>query len=442
MRTPTRLACAIAAIVVAGGSTATMPPATSTGPNPVLPEPQHSLLPTVEVAKAIGWQGAQTPTAAPGFGVRAFAGDLAHPRWLHVLPNGDVLVAETDAPSNKPDDAKGLKGKVMKSMMKKAGSTTGSADRITLLRDADHDGSAEMRHEFLAGLHSPFGMALIGDAFYVADTDAVVRYGYKNGATAATGDGERIVDLPAGTINHHWTKNILASADGKSLYVTVGSNSNVGENGMPAETGRAGIWRIDLATRTLTPFATGLRNPNGMALQPDGGALWTVVNERDELGDDLVPDYMTSVREGAFYGWPYSYWGQHVDDRVKPQDPARVAAAIAPDYALGAHTASLGLAFCTDDAFGDHYRHGAFIGQHGSWNRSKPSGYQVLFVPFKDGKAAGAPEAVLTDFLDADGNARGRPVGVAFDGKGGLLVADDVGGKVWRVTPEMKAKQK
>jgi glucose/arabinose dehydrogenase len=440
MQTSSRLALALAAVVVAGGSTATMPPPASTGPDPTLPAPQKALLPTVKVAKAIGWQGSQTPTPARGFAVHAFAGDLAHPRWLYVLPNGDVLVAETDAPSDKPDDAKGIKGKVMKSMMKKAGSTTGSADRITLLRDADHDGSAETRHEFLAGLHSQFGMALIGDAFYVADTDAVVRYGYKAGATTATGSGERVVDLPAGTINHHWTKNILASADGKSLYATVGSNSNIAENGMPAEAGRAGIWRIDLAARTLTPYATGLRNPNGMALQPDSGTLWTVVNERDELGDDLVPDYMTSVKEGAFYGWPYSYWGRHVDERVKPQDAARVATAIAPDYALGAHTASLGLAFCTDDAFGDHYRHGAFIGQHGSWNRSVPSGYQVLFVAFKDGKPTGLPEPVLTDFLDADGNARGRPVGVAFDGKGGLLVADDVGGKVWRVTREVAAK--
>jgi glucose/arabinose dehydrogenase len=440
MQTSSRLALALAAVVVAGGSTATMPPPASTGPDPTLPAPQKALLPTVKVAKAIGWQGTQTPTAAPGFAVHAFAAGLTHPRWLYVLPNGDVLVAETDAPSDKPDDAKGIKGKVMKAMMKKAGSTTGSADRITLLRDADHDGSAETRHEFLAGLHSPFGMALIGDAFYVADTDAVVRYGYKAGATTATGSGERVVDLPAGTINHHWTKNILASADGKSLYATVGSNSNIAENGMPAEAGRAGIWRIDLAARTLTPFATGLRNPNGMALQPDSGTLWTVVNERDELGDDLVPDYMTSVKEGAFYGWPYSYWGRHVDERVKPQDAARVATAIAPDYALGAHTASLGLAFCTDDAFGDHYRHGAFIGQHGSWNRSVPSGYQVLFVAFKDGKPTGLPEPVLTDFLDAAGNARGRPVGVAFDGKGGLLVADDVGGKVWRVTREVAAK--
>ncbi|WP_395682103.1 PQQ-dependent sugar dehydrogenase [Dokdonella sp.] len=435
MQTCSRLALAIAAVIGAGGATSTMPPPTSIGPNPVLPEPQHALLPTVKVAKAIGWEGRQQPTAAPGFAVHAFAAGLTHPRWLYVLPNGDVLVAETDAPSDKPDDAKGIKGKVMKTMMKKAGSTTGSADRITLLRDADHDGSAETRHEFLSGLHSPFGMVLIGNAFYVADTDAVVRYGYKTGATAATGDGERVVDLPAGTINHHWTKNILASADGKSLYATVGSNSNIGENGMAAETGRAGIWRIDLAARTLTPFATGLRNPNGMALQPDSGALWTVVNERDELGDDLVPDYMTSVKEGAFYGWPYSYWGQHVDERVKPRDAARVASAIAPDYALGAHTASLGLAFCTDDAFGAHYRNGAFVGQHGSWNRAQPSGYQVVFVPFADGKPSGALEPVLTDFLDAEGNARGRPVGVAFDGHGGLLVADDVGGRIWRVTP-------
>ena len=433
MNALTPLAFAIAAT----SGVSTMPPVTSTGPNPVLPEPQKALLPTVKVARATGWSGNDAPTAAAGFAVSAFAKDLAHPRWILVLPNGDALVAESDAPA-KPDDGKGIKGKVMKKMMSKAGSGQGSANRITLLRDADHDGVAEQRHVFAQGLDSPIGMALVGKDFYVADTDAVVRFRYADGATQVAGEGERIADLPAGTINHHWTKNILPSADGKALFASVGSNSNVGENGLDAEQGRAGIWRLDLATRTLEPFATGLRNPNGMALQPDSGVLWTVVNERDELGDDLVPDYLTSVKQGAFYGWPFSWFGQHVDERVKPQNPERVAAAIAPDYALGAHTASLGLAFCTDDAFGAHYRHGAFVGQHGSWNRRQPTGYQVVFVPFADGKPSGALEPVLTDFLDAEGNARGRPVGVAFDGHGGLLVADDVGGRVWRVTPTAK----
>ena len=400
-----------------------------------MPRPHKTLVPTVEVAETVGWKEAETPTAAAGFAVAEFARDLDHPRWLYVLPNGDVLVAESDAPP-KPDDGKGIKGAIMKKLMKKAGSATPSANRISLLRDDDRDGKADRSFVFASGLNSPIGMALVGDAFYVANTDAVVRFMYAAGATRLHGSGERIVDLPAGTINHHWTKNIIATPDGASLYVAIGSNSNVGENGIDAERGRAAVSRIDLATRTLQPFASGLRNPVGLAFQPDSGALWTAVNERDELGDDLVPDYITSVKDGAFYGWPYSWWGSHVDERMKPANPGRVAAAIAPDYALGAHTASLGLAFCTDAAFGAHHRHGAFVGQHGSWNRSQPSGYQVLFVPFADGKPSGPPEPVLTGFLDADGKARGRPVGVAFDEHGGLLVADDVGGRVWRVTPQ------
>jgi glucose/arabinose dehydrogenase len=426
---------AVAGALAAGAPPSTMPPLSSTGPDPTLPSPHRTLVPTVEVAETVGWKEDERPTAAAGFAVAEFARDLDHPRWLYVLPNGDVLVAESDAPP-KPDDGKGIKGAIMKKLMKKAGSATPSANRISLLRDEDHDGKADRTFVFASGLNSPIGMALVGDAFYVADTDAVVRFAYPAGATRLDGNGERIVDLPAGTINHPWTKNIIATPDGKSLYVAIGSNSNVGENGIDAERGRATVSRIELVTRTLQPFATGLRNPVGLAFQPDSGALWTAVNERDELGDDLVPDYITSVKEGAFYGWPYSWWGSHVDERVKPANPERVTAAIAPDYALGAHTASLGLAFCIDDAFGAHHRHGAFVGQHGSWNRSQPSGYQVLFVPFTDGKPSGPPEPVLTGFLDADGKARGRPVGVAFDGHGGLLVADDVGGKVWRVTPQ------
>jgi len=435
MDAATVFSLALAGALAVGAPPSTMPPPSSTGPHPTLPSPHRTLVPTVEVADTVGWKEGETPTAAAGFAVAEFARDLDHPRWLYVLPNGDVLVAESDAPP-KPDDGKGIKGAIMKTLMKKAGSATPSANRISLLRDDDRDGKADHSFVFASGLNSPIGMALVGDAFYVADTDAVVRFAYTAGATRLDGSGERVVDLPAGTINHHWTKNIIATPDGKFLFVAIGSNSNVGENGIDAERGRAAVSRIDLATRTLQPFATGLRNPVGLAFQPDSGLLWTAVNERDELGDDLVPDYITSVKEGAFYGWPYSWWGSHVDERVKPANPERVAAAIAPDYALGAHTASLGLAFCTDDAFGAHHRHGAFVGQHGSWNRSQPSGYQVLFVPFTDGKPSGPPEPVLTGFLDADGKARGRPVGVAFDGHGGLLVADDVGGKVWRVTPQ------
>ncbi len=435
MNAPTLFSLAFASALAADAPPSTLPPLSSTGPTPTLPRPHKTLVPTVEVAETVGWKEAETPTAAAGFAVAEFARDLDHPRWLYVLPNGDVLVAESDAPP-KPDDGKGIKGAIMKTLMKKAGSATPSANRISLLRDDDRDGKADRSFVFASGLNSPIGMALVGDAFYVANTDAVVRFAYAAGATRLDGSGERIVDLPAGTINHHWTKNIIATPDGTSLYVAIGSNSNVGENGIDAERGRAAVSRIDLATRTLQPFASGLRNPVGLAFQPDSGALWTAVNERDELGDDLVPDYITSVKDGAFYGWPYGWWGSHVDERMKPANPERVAAAIAPDYALGAHTASLGLAFCTDAAFGAHHRHGAFVGQHGSWNRSQPSGYQVLFVPFADGKPSGPPEPVLTGFLDADGKARGRPVGVAFDGHGGLLVADDVGGRVWRVTPQ------
>jgi glucose/arabinose dehydrogenase len=366
--------------------------------------------------------------------VNAFAQELDHPRWLYVLPNGDVLVAETNAPP-KPEDRKGLKGWIMKKVMARAGAGTPSANRITLLRDTNGDGVAETRSAFLENLHSPFGMVLVGNALYVADTDAVLRFTYTPGATRISEAGEKIADLPAGPINHHWTKNIIDSRDGKHLFVTVGSNSNVAENGMDVEENRAAILEIDLANGRSRVFATGLRNPNGMSWQPQSGMLWTVVNERDELGSDLVPDYMTSVRDGAFYGWPYSYYGQHVDQRVKPPRPDLVAGAIAPDYALGPHTASLGLVFYDARLLPAHYANGAFIGQHGSWNRKPPSGYKVIFVPFADGKPAGQPDDVLTGFLNADGDAYGRPVGVAVDKRGALLVADDVGNTVWRVTP-------
>jgi glucose/arabinose dehydrogenase len=423
------------ALLAACFSNSSLPIRSGTGAHPELPAPRTSLVPTVNVAPAVGWSGNDTPTAATGFTVNAFASGLAHPRWLYVLPNGDVLVAETDAPP-KPDDGKGIRGWVMKKLMKHAGSGTPSANRIALLRDEDGDGIAEKKTQFIGGLHSPFGMTLVGDTLYVANTDALVRFKYHAGDIAITGVGTKLADLPGGTINHHWTKNVIANADGSRLYVTVGSNSNVAENGMANEERRANILEIDPHTGASTVFASGLRNPNGLAWQPQSGTLWTAVNERDELGGDLVPDYITSVRRGAFYGWPYSYYGQHVDDRVKPQRPDLVAAAIAPDYALGSHTACLGLAFAANAAFPARYDGGAFVGQHGSWNRRPAAGYKVVFVPFANGVPAGDAEDFLTGFLDAKGNARGRPVGVVFSKRGDLLVADDVGGTVWRVSAQ------
>ena len=405
------------------------------GPDPFLPAPDKSLIPTMSIAPAKGWVGGRSPVAAKGFAVKAFATRLDHPRWIYVLPNGDVLVAETNAPP-KPEDEKGIKGAVMKIAMKKAGSATPSANRITLLRDTNGDGVADQRTIFLENLNSPFGMVLVGNDFYVADTDALLKFPYHTGDTRITATGIKIADLPAGPINHHWTKNVVASRDGKYLYVSVGSNSNAAENGIENEANRAGILEIDPATGHSRLFASGLRNPVGMDWQPESGALWTAVNERDELGNDLVPDYMTSVKDGGFYGWPYSYYGQHVDDRVKPQHPDLVAKAIAPDYALGSHTASLGLAFYNAGLFPAKYKGGAFVGQHGSWNRDPRNGYKVIFVPFSAGKPVGAPEDVLTGFLDNDGNAQGRPVGVTVDRTGALLVADDVGNTIWRVTPQ------
>jgi glucose/arabinose dehydrogenase len=402
---------------------AQLPFSAGVGPDPVLPPPKPSLIPTVDIAPAVGWPDGVQPKAAAGRRVTAFARGLDHPRWVYVLPNGDVLVAETNAPK-RPEDEKGIKGRAMKAVMKRAGAGVPSANRIALLRDADGDGVAETRSVFLQGLNSPFGMALVGDALYVANTDAIVRFRYREGQTEIRSPGEKIVDLPAGPRNHHWTKNLIASPDGRKLYATVGSNSNVAEHGMDEEAGRAAIWEVDTATGRHRVLASGLRNPNGLAWQPHSGMLWTVVNERDEIGSDLVPDYLTSVRDGAFYGWPYSYFGQHVDKRVEPQRPDLVAKAIKPDYALGTHVAPLGLAFSKE---------GAFIGQHGSWNRRPPSGYNVVFVPFADGKPSGSPTEVLSGFLSPKGEAYGRPVGVALDRRGGLLVADDVGNAVWRV---------
>ena len=410
---------------------ARLPVEAGMGSAPQLPPPRHSLIPTVLVASATGWPAGQTPTAADGFRVNAYAIGLDHPRWLYVLPNGDVLVAETNAPPRKQKT--GLKAWFMKLFMKRAGSATPSADRITLLRDADGDGVAESKSVFLQGLHSPFGMTLTGAELFVANTDAVVRFKYTEGATSLSDPGTRLVALPAGEINHHWTKNILASRDGSRLYVTIGSNSNVAEDGMEIESGRAAILEVDRATGNARVFASGLRNPVGLAWQPESGALWTVVNERDELGSDLVPDYLAAVIDGAFYGWPYSYFGQHVDARVQPPRPDLVATARVPDFALGPHTASLGLTFYEGTLFPLRYRNGAFIGQHGSWNRRPRSGYQVIFVPFVDGHPSGEAEEILTGFVDENGKALGRPVGVAVDKSGALLVADDVGNIVWRV---------
>lgn len=426
------LAGSALACLTACGDMARLPVDAGMGPQPVLPEPNKSLIPTVNIAPAQGWPEGAKPTPAAGLSVSAFATQLEHPRWLYVLPNGDVLVAETNAPP-KPEDGKGIKGRVMKAMMKRAGAGVPSPNRITLLRDANGEGVAGTRTVFIKSLNSPFGMALVGNDFYVADSDAVLKFRYEPGATQITSPGVKVVDLPAGPLNHHWTKNLIASPDGSKLYVTVGSNSNVAENGIEKEEGRAAIWEVDTKTGQHRLFATGLRNPNGLAWEPRTGALWTVVNERDELGSDLVPDYLTSVVDGGFYGWPYSYYGQHVDDRVKPPRPDLVATARKPDYALGPHTASLGLAYNESRAlpFGE----GMFVGQHGSWNRKPYSGYKVLFVPFADGKPAGKAVDVLTGFLnEKDDKAYGRPVGVAIDKQGGLLVADDVGNTVWRVT--------
>jgi glucose/arabinose dehydrogenase len=433
--------------LVACSETSRLGLAAGVGPTPTLPEPVKTLVPTISIAPAKGWAPDQTPTAAAGLRVQAVAQGLDHPRWLYVLPNGDILVAETNAPPKPP--ASGLRPWVMKKVMTRAGARVPSANRITLLRDENGDGVADRRSVFLSGLNSPFGMALVGNTLYVAHADALWRYPYKAGADRITDAGTKVLDLPAGR-NHHWTKNVLASRDGTKVYVTVGSNSNVGENGMDEEVGRAAIWEVDVATGTSRVFASGLRNPNGLDWQADTGALWTVVNERDELGSDLVPDYLTSVRDGGFYGWPYSYFGQHVDQRVVPPRPDLVAKALVPDYALGSHVAPLGMVMVPHvaaksttppapetkaaSALPPVFANGAFIGEHGSWNRRPLAGYQVVFIPFEQGKPRGQPIVVLSGFVDVDGNARGRPVGVAIDRSGALLVADDVGNSVWRVT--------
>ncbi|HNV77924.1 MAG TPA: sorbosone dehydrogenase family protein [Thermomonas sp.] len=415
-----------------GGGQALSPGSTE-GVDPALPPPQRALIPTVDIAPATGWPQGATPTPARGLVVSRFADGLEHPRWLHVLPNGDVLVAESNAPAGK-SGVDGIKGKVMGVVMKRAGAGVPSAERISVLRDADGDGIAEVRQPFLTGLHSPFGMALVGDTLYIANADALVSVPYRTGQLRIDAVPLKVVDLPGkgDELNHHWTKSLLASRDGARLYVGVGSNSNVAENGMAVETNRAAVLEVDPATRRVRVFASGLRNPVGLALEPQGGALWAVVNERDELGNDLVPDYLAEVREGGFYGWPYSYYGQHLDPRVEPQAPALVARAIKPDYALGSHVAPLGLAFTPGGAWSGG-QGGAVIGLHGSWNRKPQVGYKVVFVPFAGGRPVGKMQDLLTGFLDAGGNARGRPVGIAVQADGGILVADDVGNTVWRL---------
>lgn len=429
--------CVMLSALVAGlsgcGGTARLPVSSSFGPHPELPPPDDSLIPVVNVVTATGWAADEKPVAAEGMEVAAFARGLDHPRWLYLLPNGDVLVAETNAPP-RPEDAKGFKGWFFKYYQKKAGGAVPSANRITLLRDADADGVAETRSVFLSGLNSPFGMALVGNALYVANTDSLMRFPYEEGQMEITAVGTKITDLPAGPINHHWTKNLIANADGSKLYVAIGSNSNIMENGIEQEEGRAAIWEVDTQTGSHRIFASGLRNPVGMAWEPKSEALWVAVNERDELGSDLVPDYMTAVREGAFYGWPYSYFGSHVDTRAKPPNPELVAKAIVPDYALGTHTASLGLASSLGTTLPARFAHGMFIGQHGSWNRKPRSGYKVIFVPFTGSAPSGEPVDVLTGFVKENGNAMGRPVGVVIDKRGALLVDDDVGNMIWRVT--------
>jgi glucose/arabinose dehydrogenase len=401
------------------------------GSSPAIPpaRPQGNI-PTLKMPTAQGWIGGQTPVAAPGLKVNAFATGLKHPRWIHVLPNGDVLIAESTGVARAT--MRNIFDYAMVSTMKRAAAVGVSANRITLLRDADGDGVAEIQEVFLEGLNQPLGMALLGDTFYVGNTDGVVAFPYSAGASRIAASGRKLVEFRPGG---HWTRSLLPSPDGQKLFVGVGSSSNIGENGMDAEEGRAAIYELDLASGKSRIFAAGLRNAVGMAWEPQTGALWTVVNERDGLGDETPPDYLTSVRDGGFYGWPFCYWGQTVDDRV-PQDPALVAKAITPDYALGGHTASLGLCWLPAGTL-PGFPEGMAIGQHGSWNRSTLSGYKLVFVPFTNGRSSGAPRDILSGFLAPDERVSyGRPVGVAIGPDGSVLMADDVGDVIWRVTGE------
>jgi glucose/arabinose dehydrogenase len=398
------------------------------GPDPKLPAPERGLLPSMKIAEPVLWAD-QTPTVPENFTVTAIATDLKIPRQTLVLPNGDILVAEGrggGAASLKPKD-------VIAGYIKAKGNTTvKGGNRLTLLRDADGDGTYEMQTVFADNLNAPYGLAFFEGTLYVANQDALVRFDYQDGQTEASGPPTKITDLPS-AINHHWTKALTVSPDGRFLYVGIGSNSNTTERGMEAEVDRALVWQINADTGAYKPYATGLRNPTALAIQPGSSQLWAVVNERDELGEDLVPDYLTSVREGGFYGWPYSYWGKNVDPRVRPQDPDKVAAAITPDYALGSHVAALGLDF-SSAAMGEQFADGVFIGQHGSWNRKNPVGYKVVFVPFSNGRPSGPPVDFVTGFRTAEGKTRGRPVGVTVDPRGALIVADDLANTVWRVT--------
>jgi glucose/arabinose dehydrogenase len=402
-----------------------------TGANPDLPEPQRGLLPAMTVPRPALW-GDDLPTVPEGYMIQPIATDLRIPRQTLVLPNGDILVAEgrggAEAPALRPKD-------IIAGFIKGLGtSSVESGDRLTLLRDADGDGTYEAQGIFADNLNAPYGLALIDDALYVANQDALVRFDYSEGQTEASGPPETVTQLPS-MINHHWTKAMTAGPDGRFLYVGIGSNSNITERGMEVEEDRAVVWQIEAETGARGLYATGLRNPTALAIQPDTGALWAVVNERDEIGDNLVPDYLTSVQDGGFYGWPWSYWGQTVDPRAQPQNPEKVAEAIVPDYSLGAHVAALGLDFSTP-AMGAEFADGVFVGEHGSWNRSVPVGYKVLFVPFRDGEPAGDPIDFVSGFLTEDGDTRGRPVGVTVDPQGALIVADDLANTVWRVTPD------
>ncbi|WP_225714722.1 PQQ-dependent sugar dehydrogenase [Bradyrhizobium semiaridum] len=425
----------MAVLCVAGCSRETAPdPKTQIGARPDLPALEQYLMPPMHVASVVGWKQGEKPRVPDSLQINALATGLQHPRSLYVLPNGDILVVESKAPGTEP--IKRPKDFIMKWVESWAtsGGDTGESNRITLLRPGNDGGKPETQSVFLDHLHSPFGVALVGNDLYVANTDAIVRYPYHEGDTKITEPGQTLTQLPGGPIDHHWTKSLVASPDGALLYVGVGSNSNITENGIEAEKNRAAILEVERATGRWRIFASGLRNPNGLTFEPQSHALWTVVNERDEIGPNLVPDYLTSVKDGAFYGWPYSYFGQNVDPRVQPQRPDLVAKATVPDYALSSHVAPLGLVFATSDKLPSSYRGGAFIGEHGSWNRPQLNGYKVVYVPFADGHPNGPAQDVVTGFLNEDEKSRGRPVGLAIDKSGALLIADDVGNTVWRVT--------
>lgn len=430
MKRQTSTVIVVSVLAVALAACSKAPELNQYGADPELPKPNRTLMPDMTIAKPATW-GDRKPSVPQGYSITAIATGLGIPRQALVLPNGDILVAEGrggSAPNLKPKD-------VIAGRIKAKGNTAvKGGNRLTLLRDADGDGTYEMKTVFADKLNAPYGLALVGNALYVANQDALVRFDYRDGQTRADAAPTKVTDLPS-AINHHWTKSLAASADGRYLYVGIGSNSNITERGMTAEVERARVWQVDAATGAHSTYATGLRNPTALAVQPGTGTLWAVVNERDEIGPNLVPDYLTSVREGGFYGWPYSYWGQHVDRRVMPQDPQKVASAIVPDYALGSHVAALGVAF-SSPTMGAKFADGVFVGEHGSWNRNPPVGYKVVFVPFRDGRPAGDPVDFVSGFHGEDGLTRGRPVGVSVDPRGALIVADDLANTIWRIVPD------